>query len=360
MSGAVPVNQARLLRPTRSMTSRLERAYRLYRRRIGRCRTENQLNRIHIALDNYMTPAEVRYFAAAVAEDTADSPSRRWIATLGGSMPINKVRPIEFERREILRGVTLYTADAGSTDQKTLIIGLAGLHHRLMAPTPWLLDCLNPTLYDVVVLRDFSRHSFAFGIPGLGGDFFEALSSLRTHADSRSYRNAISLGTSAGGVPAILAAILLNLNRGISICPQDFHWFAARLKTLGLSDERYTALLASRPRPFPELILVCGADNVTDVAAASALHGLVPAKLLKVRNCAQHAVLAWHLERGTLPAFLATILGQSLENRDLCATNLSVATSGASPIGGGYAGSRARSVASGPDSASPLKALPKS
>ena len=37
--------------------SRLERAYRLYRRYTKRCRTENQLNRVHIALDNYMTPA---------------------------------------------------------------------------------------------------------------------------------------------------------------------------------------------------------------------------------------------------------------------------------------------------------------
>jgi hypothetical protein len=79
-----------------------------------------------------------------------------------------------------------------------------------------------------------------------------------------------------------------------------------------VSDEPYAALLASRPCPFPELVLVCGADHRKDVADASALRKLVPSHLWKVKNCAQHAVLTWHLARVTLPAFLAKILGQSL------------------------------------------------
>jgi len=62
--------------------SQLERAYRLYCKRIARCRTENQRNRVHIALENYMTPQEVLYLAAALAGDRADSPSRKWIARL--------------------------------------------------------------------------------------------------------------------------------------------------------------------------------------------------------------------------------------------------------------------------------------
>ena len=355
ISAGLPVNGARLRRRTSSMAIRLDRAYRLYRRRISRCRTENQLNRMHIALENYMTPAEVRYFAGALAGDAADSPSRRWIARLGGSMPINKVRPIEFERRGIFKGVTRYTADGGSASQKTLIIGFAGQFHRLMSPMPWLLDCLNPALYDVIVLRDFSRLAFAKGIPGLGGDFFEALSNLRRHVDPRTYRNVMSLGTSGGGIPAVLAAILLKLNRGLSISPQDFHRVAAKLKAHGLSDGPYAALLASRPRPFPELVLVCGADHRKDAADASALHKLVPSHLWKVKNCAQHGVLTWHLARGTLPTFLAKILGQSLENHEPVATAL-VATWAVDPD----AGARQRSSDSEPDNGSILNSHLKS
>ena len=311
-----------LARPAPSTPGRLERAYRLYRRRISRCRTENQRNRVHIALDNYMTPLEVRYFASALAGEPPDAPSRRWIATLAKSMPVDKVRSVEFERSEVLRGVTFYTADAGSTDRKTMIIGFSGLQHRLMAPTSWLLDCLNPMLYDVVVLRDFSKLTFARGIPGLGAEFLEAMTNLRSRVDMHAYRNVISLGTSGGAIPALLAALLLKLNRGISICPEDFRMFAGRLRTMGLDDEPYAALLTSRPRPFPELILVHGAERKEDAIAASFLHNLVPSHLSKVKNCAQHGVLKWHIERGTLPAFLARILGQSLENRECFETRL--------------------------------------
>jgi len=312
--------------------NRMDRGYRLYRRRASRCRTENQLNRIHIALDNYMTPAEVRHFAAVLAGEVADSPSRRWIATLAESMPINAVRPVEFERRELLKGVTHYTANAGSPAEKTLIIGFSGIHHRLMSPTAWLLDCLNPMLYDVIVLRDFSRRGFALGLPGLGKDLLEMLSDLAKHCDPRAYRKAVSLGTSAGGVPAILAAIALELDRGISLCPSDYRWYAAYVKALGVDEQSYAAVLASRPHPFPELIIVSGALKKDDLAAAVALHAAVPSQLWKVRNCAQHGILKWHIARGTLRAFLAKVLDQSLENQEARGATLSarwVVTSGA-------------------------------
>ena len=295
------------------MSFRLERAYRLYRKRIVRCRTENQLNRVHIALGNYMTPAEVRYFEAALAGDPPDSPSCRWIGGLRDLMPTQKIRPIEFQRKGVLKGVTHYTAEVGSREQKTLILGLAGHFHRLMMPMPCLLNCLNPALFDLIVLRDFSRVLFTSGIPGLGGDFFEALSNLRRQFDLGSYRNTITLGTSSGGLPALLAAILLKLDRGISVAGMDFPEFAATLQVCGLSEEPYATLLASRPEPFPDLVLVYGKGNAVDAAAASALHLCVPSRLWEVKNCDWHTVLAWKLRQQRLPAFLAKVLGQSLE-----------------------------------------------
>ena len=300
----------------------LARAFRLYRQRIGRCRTENERNRIHIAVENYITPAEVRHFAAALAGEPPDSPCRQWIARIAGAMPVNKARPVEFARRGIVKGATRYTADAGSAGKKTLIIGLAGHWHRLMVPMPWFLDCLNPSLYDVVVLRDFSRLSFAAGIPGLGGDLFVALTNLAGRVDPGAYRNAVALGTSGGGVCAVLAAILLRLDRGISVSGEHLQRIVARLGSQGMSHEPYAALLAQRPHPFPELVLAYGGDSSADAEAAFALHQLVPSRLEKVKHCPEHAVLAWHNSRGTLPAFLAKVLGQSLENPDLVAATV--------------------------------------
>jgi len=304
----------------------LDQAYRIYRRRIDRCHTVNQLNRVHIAVENYMTPTEVHHFSAALGRDVADSPSHRWIAHIVAAMPVNKPRELEFERRSLCKGATWYTANAGSTDQKTLIICFSGHFHRPMVPIPWLLDCLNPAVYDVVVLRDFARLYYASGIPGLGTDFFATLSNLRAQIDPGAYRNAMSLGTSGGGLLALLAAIQLRLPRGISVSAQDMQKVTAKLNELGVSAAPYAALLASRPSPFPELILVCGGNNTTDLLAASALQAFVPSQVWKVRNCADHAVLAWQLARGTLPAHLAEILGQSLEHAVSPAPAAAVAT----------------------------------
>ena len=188
-----------------------------------------------------------------------------------------------------------------------------------MLPMPWILDCLNPALYDVIVLRDFPRRHYASGIPGLGDDFVSALSRLRDRVDPRAYRNAIALGTSGGGFPALLAAILLELDRGISIGAAAFAQVTAALAAHGLSSAPYAAVLASRPGRYPELILAFGADNPHDAAAAAAIHALVPSHLQPVKRCPHHTVLAWHLDRGTLPTYLSKLLGQGLESRDLLA-----------------------------------------
>ncbi|NDP42811.1 MAG: hypothetical protein GZ089_08870 [Aromatoleum sp.] len=298
------------------MSKQIDRLYQLYRRRISRCRTENQLNKLQIALENYLTPAEARHLRVAAACEPLDSPSRRWAARLEGFFPIGNARPVEFQRRGIFKGMTLYTADVGSTARKSLIIGFAGHFHRLMLPMPWLLDCLNPAAYDVIVLRDFSRTRFALGIPGLGGTFFDVLANLPRHVDPRWYRNAIALGTSGGGIPAVLASIALGFDRGVSVCGRDFHDFASKLPDSGVNAEPYAALLASRQRPFPELVLVYGADNRGDAAAANALAKLVPSRLSEVENCAEHTVLAWALTQGRLPALMTEVLGQSVESGD--------------------------------------------
>jgi len=305
-----------------SPMQRMDRALRLYRRRISRCRTQNQLNRVNIAVENYVTPAEVRYFHTALAGEPAESPAYQWITRLARGMPNNIVRPVEFERRGLCKGVTHYSANPSSAAQKTLIIGFTGIAHRLMMPTPWVLDCLNPALYDVVLLRDFARVAYASGIPGLGGDFHTALSKLSTHLDRGAYRDAISFGTSAGGVPAILAAILLSLDKAIAISPQEFGRVAALLGRHGLSDTAYASLLASRPQPFPEVLIVCAAEHGDDMAAAASLQRRVPARVLKVRGCAGHVVLGWQHAHGMLPPFLAKILGQSLERQAPASTAL--------------------------------------
>ena len=272
-----------------------------------------------------MTPAELRYFSAGLTADPPGSPSREWIAGLASGMPANVVRPAEFERKGLSRGATHYTADISTKDRKTLIIGFTGLAHRMMMPAPWLLDCLNPALYDVVLLRDFSRVAYASGVHGLGDDFHTALSKLEIQVSPSAYRNTIAFGTSLGGIPAILASILLRLDRAIAIGPQAFNRISGLLRRHGLADEPYVSLLAMRPQPFPEILLVCAAEHDEDVAAAISLQQQVPARVVRVRNCSAHVLLGWHHAQRTLAPFLAKLFDQSLEEPPLARTTVATA-----------------------------------
>ena len=145
-------------------------------------------------------------------------------------MPVKKRREVEFGRRGLCKGFTYYTAN-GVPAEKTLIIGFTSHFHRLMLPIPWILDCLDPALYGIVVLRDFARRYYALGIPGLGADFISTLTSLRERARLSAYRNTIAIGTSGGGLPALAAAIGLGLQRGISVAGQDLPTVAATVRS---------------------------------------------------------------------------------------------------------------------------------
>lgn len=299
--------------PHSAATPTFDRVWQIYRRRVACCRTENQSNRLHIVIENYMTPAEVHHFDQALEKERHDAPGRMWIAQLLGQMPTRKSRTVEFERHGIRRDFTLYTASTVPASQKTLIIGFAGNYHRLMAPTPYLLDCLNPAKYDLLVLRDLERRLFSKGFAGLGPDFFAAMQNLHRRVDPMAYRGAITLGTSGGALPALLAAVLLKLKRGVALGSPDFQRFQGHLHERGVDDARYAELFAARPEPFPDLILAYGAAFGKDATAAHALHGLIPSHLHPVENCATHSLFGWHLRRRTMPAFLEALLGQDLE-----------------------------------------------
>ena len=92
----------------------MDRAYRIYRRRVAHCRTENQVNRVHIVLGNYATPVEVRHFEAALARDNADQSSRGWLAGFRGMMPHKAPRPREFVRTGPFSALSLYSAGGSS------------------------------------------------------------------------------------------------------------------------------------------------------------------------------------------------------------------------------------------------------
>lgn len=284
-----------------------------YRQYLRGCQTENQVNAVHIALEYQLAPAELRELAAALAADPADSPGRRWSTAALASLPVKRMRRDDFRRFPVFEDMTVYTSGEGRVQDKTLVIGFAGRAQRMMVPTAVLLDCLNPQVYDVVVLRDSARAMFVRGIPGLGDNFLAMLTGLHRHVEVSSYRNAIAMGTSAGGLPAILAAIEMNLGSGISIGGQDLDSLASCAVKNGTSDEPFRKLIETGPAPGTRLVLVCASGFGKDCAAVQAVARQVPAQVMLIRDCPTHGVLGRLAKGNRLPAFLSRAFAQGLE-----------------------------------------------
>jgi hypothetical protein len=137
---------------------------------------------------------------------------------------------------------------------------------------------------------------------------------LKTLLKVEQYRRVVTIGVSAGGLPAILTALELGLDAGLSVGgsgPDDPRWLMADRKSPRGKPFVYTRGATAKP----ELFLVFGADRSNDRANAEALAAVVHARVIAVSNPSEpvgHNALYSLVEQGKLTEFLNnTIFNQS-------------------------------------------------
>lgn len=307
-----------------------------YRRAARRCRSVNQFNALHIALENRMTPAELmalrrergRWFALrmllqrslrllppswrrADAEAAPAALRDEWLRKLHRFYTqAVKPQPEPFRRRKLSRHLRLYSA-GGARHDKTLLICFVGASQRPFLPVPVFLQHLDAARTDVLLVGYPRGKGLRGGLPELGGSFEESIDKLRGVADIGDYRRCVALGTSGGGTPAVLTALRLGLPIALSAGgggPTDRRWFAAIGEDVGDLARRYAEAAVSKPH----VMLAFGVDAKEDVAAAQAFAQCFPAELRPVqdgRRPAPHNIFALLLRRRCLQGFLeSTVL----------------------------------------------------
>ena len=324
-----------------------------YLEKLGRCSSPNQVNAVHIRLENALTPVEmfeiinivttaqqimsgshdwrseaksVRNLTAIVAA-LASLPDRhrdyvfRWVATIA-SMMLRAPQPDaeNYRRRPMGRHIWLFTT-GGMTRGKTLLLCFTGAGQRMMMPVSVFLQHLPSVHFDVLVLRDEGRNGFRQGIPNVGNNLEELVARIGASRE-HPYSSFMSLGVSAGAMAAVWACLHLGLQRGIAIgvnSPVDPRWQQLQDGGLEASFSRYLSRLASPP----DLLLIYGADEFRDASAARELSGLVPAQTLAVQgtdnNPSGHNALYTLQQRGSLAAFLDEALSVSPHQETLLA-----------------------------------------
>jgi hypothetical protein len=268
-----------------------------YLKLASRCRTQNEFNRLHIGLENVLVPLELAYIAMLAKTSEIPEPSRLWLQRIGRKWtPEMFDTPQRYERRSFSRHVILYQNPERDVRNKGLLVAFSGNGRRMMMPISVFLQFLDSRLWDVVVLKKCARNSFLLGLEDVSTDFRGLVEFVETTVSSMQYRRVITLGTSSGGFAATWAAVLMDADRGISVCG------------------RPPSQLPSLPMGYQEaphgadLCFVYGGDCAQDHLSALALLDLFGGRLRPVPDIDRHGVLGELLKRGQLAEFLDEML----------------------------------------------------
>lgn len=282
------------------------RIARLYERLTRHPRTPNQLNQLHIALENRITPAERDGLWAAMRSAGAEA-ATTWLEGLceqAGTAGQAATAP-DFSRQSLGWGLRLYQGGGDPAD-KVLILAFSTRGERLMMPMPSLLQQLDSQRFDLLLVPDRSRSSYERGLPPLAESTQTLIEYLARLPVLKAYGSVRSMGSSGGGYAALLAAATLGLEMGVSFAgrfPAGRHW---------LRFQRVWALRQARSRSGgAPLLAVFGGPKTRDRKFAQAFVRGVGARSLAidyVEGEAGHLILAEVLERG----HLETLIGQTI------------------------------------------------
>lgn len=250
----------------------------LYRRLTRDCATINQLNRVHIALENRMTPLEWGALAAAIdpmagANEAIREGQARWLQTMGAMFAkAGKPAPEAYASRRLARHIKWFRAEPNTA--RTLVVCFTGQAQRMMSPLPVFLQHFQATTEDVVVINYPKGLGFRYGLQGVADGFENLLNALGKLLPLAAYERVVSIGVSGGALPAIAAAQRLDFDAAAAFgagYSDDPRWIEA----LGHSLDGFLTPPAERTSPLA-VTLVYGADAAVDKDAAARLAQLIP------------------------------------------------------------------------------------
>ncbi|WP_374450346.1 hypothetical protein [Stella sp.] len=279
-----------------------------YLAKLAGCATPNAVNQLHIALDTYITPADVEAILRHAAKAALPPASLEWLARLQAMASQSRLPLQPYVREAVGDSASLYTHPDLPPAGRTLVVAFAGDAHRLMMPTPVFLQHCRARDMDLMLIQDQTRSYFLRGGGGLADDFPGLVARIGADVGRRGYRRVVAFGVSGGGLPAVCMAVALGLDRAVSVGGSSPDIEDPRLALRGLSFAIFSEMLARRPVPMPEIVLVHAAGFPRDAEKAAALAALVPARRHPVAGTGRHNVLNERLVQGRLRPLLDALL----------------------------------------------------
>lgn len=230
-----------------------------YLQRYAECSTENQINMFHIGLENRMTPNDLY----TLFHQMTSQPSRfnkyqlDWVIKLYTMYKKSGTNiPQKYELQYIKPSVNIYCQNKIPKASKTLIICYTGKLQRMMMSTPVFLQHIDANENDIALIYYPRGKGYSNGIEDIGKDLWGTMENLCNLLNTKSYKRIVSMGCSAGAVPALLMALKYNFSSCIMAAPPnpksiDTWWsdvlkpnFSSVVKSLALSADNHTELFS--------------------------------------------------------------------------------------------------------------------
>lgn len=257
----------------------------LYRRLLKGVKTINMANRLHVDLDNWMTPGQFQALrlelldgqAASHLPDMHQENSLTWISHSAASFDkAGKAFAEPFRRQCLDPYMRLFSHPDSSAGKgnKTLIVAVSGASQRMMMQLAIFLQNLDASEVDVLFLKYPKKLGFSNGMPGLDADFkgmLERMGEFPFHQ----YRRVAAMGTSGGALPALLIALRHGFHAVMTVGmtgPDDPRWQSA----LEGGPVQFCRGLLERQPDHPSAYLVVGEHAKEDIDSAQSWSQIIP------------------------------------------------------------------------------------
>jgi hypothetical protein len=194
-----------------------------------------------------------------------------WMDLFGSSLPLPETRVRPFTSTEIAPGVRFYTAGLNA---RTLIVGFSGKKYRLMLPIAAILQHLDESQFDLLLLADNRQSHFAYGIGRYATSFYHLCERIAAFKQQRGYDHLIAYGTSMGALPALRAGNLTGADRSIGVGVR-YAWDVPRILR-GNVPPAFDPICHCRQTGTVQALVFHGTDVEADELDARKLAAIMP------------------------------------------------------------------------------------
>ncbi len=287
---------------------------RFFRRILHHCRAVSQFYKALSTLEHRLTPKEVWDLEQAHRQGRlvpADTPPKftaaldRWFAVITRMMnDSGKSEPEQFSACRIRPTLTHFVGN-GAPSEKTLIVCFPGRGDRkMLMPNAVLLQHTNASEYDLLMVTEPLRQGYRHGVPTLGNSLPAVIDWLGALEPLQQYRAIRTIGCSAGGYAAIVAAYQLGAELGVSVGGR----FHSERYPVRIAERLWTTWKAVRRGDPTRTLLSYAADKTRDKTFARAIRWITGGDLHSVSfpdGEVGHLILRRLAERGDLAPYLS-------------------------------------------------------